>query len=308
MILLQDVAPEQVDNIKDSLKVAGETFVQELQSNPSGVLQDLGQSAIHFGIKVLAAIAIYAIGAWLIKRIKHILLKGFKRRGTEKTIATFTTSLVTITLTVLLIIITIGTLGINTTSLAALLAAGGMAIGMALSGTVQNFAGGIMLLMFKPFKAGDLIEAQGHLGIVEEVNITATKMRTLDNRVVILPNGALSSGTIDNYSQKPLRRVDISVGVEYGTDYEGCRDTIMQLIKSDPRALDSKTPGADDPFVGLQAMNDSNISFATRTWVKAEDYWGFYFDLNKNIYTQLPKKGYNFAFPHMDVTITNNNS
>lgn len=305
MFILQDIAPEEIARIQDSLKTVKENFIDSLQSNPSGILHEFGQSAIQFGLKVLAALVIYSVGAWLIKLVKKWLRRGFNRKGTEETVASFILSLVSITLTILLVIITVSTLGINTTSLAALLAAGGMAIGMAMSGTVQNFAGGIMLLVFKPFKAGDLISAQGHTGVVEEVNITATRIRTPDNRVIVLPNGALSSGTIENISQKPLRRIDIKVGVEYGTDFDVCQDSLMEIIRSDSRALDASTPGAADPFVALLSMDDSCITFITRTWVRSEDYWGLYFELNRRFYKELPQKGCNFAFPHMDVTLTN---
>ena len=177
-------------------------------SSAQDIVSSLAQEAINFGLKVLAALAIYIIGGWIIRRIKKLLKRGFERKGTDATIATFTVSVVTIALWVIVIILTVGSLGVNTSSLAALLAAGGMAIGMALGGTVQNFAGGIMILAFKPFKAGDYIEALGFAGIVQEVSMVSTKLLTLDNRIVILPNGALSGGNIMNYSAKDLRRVD----------------------------------------------------------------------------------------------------
>lgn len=279
-----------------------------------------------FGLKVLAALLIYMVGSWLISRIRKMLQRSFIRRNTELTIASFTTSAVTISLTILLVIITVSTLGVDTTSLAALLAAGGMAIGMALSGTVQNFAGGIMLLVFKPFKAGDWIEAQGVSGTVMEVNITATKILTVDNRVIILPNGALSNGTIDNYSARPLRRVDWTVSVAYGSDAEGCRKTIIELLAADKRVLQADTDTNElykefdeksfqlsvigykmesipAPIVFLKSLNESDITFSVRAWVRGQDYWDVYFKMNEVFYTELPKRGYEFAFPHMDVTM-----
>ena len=212
MIFLQTtVDPNAVINVNDSIKAVTSNLISQVKEDPNTLLQDLLQSAIDFGLKLLAAIAIYIVGAWLIKRVKVWLNKLFVKRKTEATLSTFITSLVSITLTVLLIIVTIGALGINTTSLAALLAAGGMAIGMALSGTVSNFAGGLMILVFKPFKAGDFINAQGYSGTVKEVSIVNTKMTTPDNREIIIPNGALSNGNIDNYSAKPIRRLDIEI-------------------------------------------------------------------------------------------------
>ena len=297
------VDPETVINVNDSLKAATSNLIAQVKDDPNTFLQDLLQSAIDFGLKLLAAIVIYLVGAWIIKRIKNGLGKVFAKRNTEGTLASFITSLVSITLTVLLIVITIGTLGINTTSLAALLAAGGMAIGMALSGTVSNFAGGLMLLVFKPFKAGDFICAQGYSGTVKEVTIVNTKIITTDNRVIVIPNGTLSNGNIDNYSALSLRHVDIEVGVEYGTDADKCMELLREIVKDDKRILDSKHRGAQDPFVALLSMNDSNVSFVVRVWVKSADYWPVKFELNKNIYDTLPKKGIDFAFPHMDVTI-----
>ena len=207
------IDPEVIISMNDSIKNAADSLIQKAKSDPGTFMHELGEHFIEFGLKLLAAIVIYLVGAWIIGRIKKALNKLFVKRGTEKTLASFTSSLVSISLTILLIVITIGTLGINTTSLAALLAAGGMAIGMAISGTVSNFAGGIMILAFKPFKVGDFINAQGYSGTVQSVTIVNTKILTTDNRLIIIPNGALSNGNIDNYNAMPLRRVDIEVQV-----------------------------------------------------------------------------------------------
>ena len=288
----------------DSIKAKTvETLGALKDTEPNVLLQNLGQQALHFGLKVLAALAIYIIGAWLIKKITKMVSKGLEKKASYAALASFVKSLVSITLWVLLIIITVGALGINTTSLAALLAAGGMAIGMALSGTVQNFAGGIMLLVFKPIKAGDFIEAQGFTGTVSEINITSTKLVTLDNRVVFIPNGSLSSGNINNFSVKDLRRVDINVSVAYGTDIEKAKATVLDIIKSNPKTLNAGTPGAADPFVALLTLGESTITLVTRTWVKAEDYWDVYFWINENLYTRLPETGIEFSYPQVTVNI-----
>ena len=297
------VDPNVVINVNDSIKAATSNLIQQVKEDPDTFMHDLLQSAIDFGLKLLAAIAIYVIGAWLIKRVKIWLGKVFAKRKTEATLSTFITSLVSITLTVLLIVITIGTLGINTTSLAALLAAGGMAIGMALSGTVSNFAGGLMILVFKPFKAGDFINAQGFSGTVKEVSIVNTKIITPDNRVIIIPNGALSNGNIDNYSAKPIRRLDIEIDLAYDTDAQKCIQAILDILKSDERILDAKTKGAADPMAVLSAMKESTITFLARVWVLSADYWPVKFDLNKAIFTELPKQGFHFEYPHVNVTI-----
>ncbi len=312
----------------DSLKEVTQNVIMQMQSDPETFWRGTLQGLTTFGLKVLAALAIYIVGSWLISKLKNMLQRSFKRRNTEPTIATFTTSAVSITLTVMLIIVTVSTLGVDTTSLAALLAAGGMAIGMALSGTVQNFAGGIMLLVFKPFKVGDWIDAQGTCGTVMEVNITSTKVLTNDNRVIVLPNGALSNGTIDNYSARPLRRVDWEVSVAYGSDAEGCKQTILDIVSKDERVLNEQTnikelykefdssryqlttvgymmDSIPAPFVALKSLNANDITFVVRCWVRSTDYWNVYFGMTERFYTELPQKGYQFAYPHVDVTMVN---
>ena len=162
-----------------------------------------------------------------------------------------------------------------------------------------------MILVFKPFKVGDFINAQGYSGTVQSVTIVNTKIITTDNRLIIIPNGALSNGNIDNFNVMKLRRLDIEVHVEYGTDSDKCIELLTKIISEDPRILSSKEPGAKDPFIALMSMDDSSISFITRSWVMADDYWPVKFDLNKKIYDTLPKNGIHFAYPHMDVTIKN---
>lgn len=306
--LLQAIPEVPVEKFSpDSLKYKAEATIEKLTTTPiDQLLRDLLIDTIHFGIKVVIALLIYIAGAWIIRRIKNLLVRIFTRREADRALITFVSSLVSISLTVLLIVVSIGILGVNTTSLAALLAAGGMAIGMALSGTVQNFAGGIMLMVFKPFKAGDFIEALGYSGIVSEVNIVSTKLVSTDNKVIVLPNGALSGGNINNYSQKEFRRVDQYVEVEYGTDFDHVKEVLLSVVKSDPRVLDSSTRGCLDPFVALFSMKDSSIQFVTRVWVRAADYWDVYFNLNEQVYKTLPQKGISFPFPQLDVHIEQN--
>lgn len=287
------------------LKGSAEKFVEKVTTTPADVLlKELGNDALQFGLKVLAALAIYFIGAWVIKRIKKLLGNIFERRKTDKAIASFTMSLVSISLTIILIILTVGTLGVNTTSLAAILAAGGMAIGMALSGTVQNFAGGIMLLVFKPFKAGDFIEAQGFSGTVSEVNIVSTKLTTTDNRVIVLPNGSLSSGTINNISQNPIRRLEWKIGVEYGSNIDQARKVILGILNADARVLHGKD-APDEPNVKLSGLLDSSVEIQARCWVRTNDYWDLLWEINELIYKELPKNGIDFPFPQLDVHLHN---
>ena len=298
------------------------------KEDPYGFWQVAKDTLITFGLKVLAALAIFIVGILLLKWIRTLLNRRFTRRKTEPTIASFIISFINISVLTLLIVLCVSTLGVDTTSLAALLAAGGLAIGMALSGTVQNFAGGLMLLAFKPFKAGDLIEAMGTTGKVVEVNITATKVLTPDNRVVILPNGALSNGVINNFNGRPLRRVEWSVSVSYGVDAAKCKAAILAILNSDARVLQDDTDmqqlykdlnisayqlstvnyrmdAIPAPFVALKSLNENDITFVVRAWVRGTDYWDVFFDLQERFYTELPPQGFTFAYPHVDVTMLN---
>ena len=280
--------------------------MEKVTSTPtSELLKDMIDSGVRFGMKLLAAFLIYIIGIWIIKKIKSILRRSFERRNTDAAIASFVQSISSIVLTIMLIIITIGTVGIDTSSIAALLTGGGLAIGMALNGTMQNFAGGLMILVFKPFKAGDFIEAQGHSGTVAEVNITSTKLTTSDNRVIIIPNGILSNDVINNYSGRQIRRLDITIGVEYGSSSEETKELLMRLIKADDRSLTTEQGAPADPFVALSSLNDSAVEFVIRIWVKTENYWPLKFDLTEQIYNELPKHGIMFPFPQLDVNIKN---
>jgi len=325
-ILLQTLTAEQIQQRQDSIREGAKQMVQFAKEDPHGFWEVAKDTLLSFGIKVLAALAIFVVGILLLKWIRSLLNRRFERRNTEPTIASFVISFINISVITLLIVVCVSTLGVDTTSLAALLAAGGLAIGMALSGTVQNFAGGIMLLAFKPFKAGDLIEAQGTLGKVVEVNITATKVLTPDNQVVILPNGALSNGIIHNYNGRPLRRVEWLVSVSYGVDAAKCKEAILAILNSEKRVLQETTDmdalyqelkitsyqlstvnyrmdAIPAPFVALKSLNANDITFVVRAWVRANDYWDVFFGLQERFYTELPPQGFTFAYPHVDVTM-----
>ena len=296
---LQTTATEVTDTL--NFQKATAEFVDKIVHTPADqLLSEFLDKAIAFGLKVLAALAIYLIGAWIIRKIKKMIHNIFVRRKTEHSIASFVESLVSIALTVFLVIFTISALGINTTSIAALLAAGGMAIGMALSGTVQNFAGGIMLLVFKPFKAGDFIEAQGYSGTVTDVSIVSTKITTTDNRNIIIPNGTLSNGTIDNYSQNVYRRAEWLVDVEYGAPSDKVKAVLQSIIDGEKRIIYApESPG--NPLVALNALRDSSVQYIMRAWVRKEDYWDVVYDINEVIYNKVPENGIGFPFPQMDV-------
>lgn len=269
----------------------------------SDLISELMDKAIAFGLKILAAIVIYLIGIWVIRKIKKIVARILEKSKADAAISSFVLSIVSIVLTAILIMTTISALGVDTTSIAALLAGGGVAIGLALNGAVQNFAGGIMIIIFKPFKIGDYIEAQGHAGTVAEVNIVSTELLTADNKRIIIPNGALSGGTINNYSEMSYRRVEWNISVEYGSQLEPTKAAIMSLLEGNEKILTSAQGAPASPFVALASLDNSSIRFTARAWVKSEDYWDVFFYINERIYTELPKEGINFPFPQLDVHV-----
>ena len=288
----------------DTLAAKGAQLVETLKTTPANELMaDTASSVAKFGLKVLLAVAIYIVGAWLIRKVKKLLARTFEKRKSDPTIATFIQSLVSATLWVVLILAMVGTLGINTTSIAALLAAGGMAIGMAMSGTVQNFAGGLMLLAFKPFKVGDYVSAQGYFGWISEISIVHTKLITTDNREITIPNGALSNGNIDNYSARNPYRLSVWFSVAYGTDLDLLRDVLLELVKQQPEIMDASTPGAADPRVYVGKLGESGIEVEIRVWIKSEYYKWMQTWLNETIYKELPRHGIQFPFPQLDVHV-----
>ena len=299
---LQTPTPPVETFSADSLAAKGAQLVETLKTTPKDeLLEGTLSSVASFGLKVLLAVAIYIVGAWLIRKVKKVLAKTFEKRKSDKTIATFIQSLVSATLWVVLILAMVGTLGINTTSIAALLAAGGMAIGMAMSGTVQNFAGGLILLAFKPFKVGDFIDAQGIFGRVSEISIVHTKIVTTDNREITIPNGELANGNIDNYSSRDPHRLSLKFNVPYGTDVDQVREILLELVKDQPKILNADTPGAKNPKVYVGELQDSSIQIKLRVWLLAKDYKKVQHWLNERIYKELPKHGIHFPFPQLDV-------
>ena len=254
-------------------------------------------SCIDLGGRILAALIIFIIGKLIVNWINRLFAKMLERRKVDASIQSFLKSIVNITLLVLLFLAVIGKLGIELTSFAALLASAGVAIGMALSGNLSNFAGGVIILVFRPYKVGDYIEAStGASGTVTDIQIFHTVLTTPDNRIVFAPNGAMSGAVVTNYSRKDTRRVDFSFGVEYGTDFELAKSTIMEVISKDSRIL--KDPA---PFIELGALAESSVNITVRVWVNAADYWGVNFDMNKNVYATFNEKGISFPFPQLTV-------
>jgi small conductance mechanosensitive channel len=219
-----------------------------------------------------------------------------KKKNTDASIQSFLVSFIDIVALIVLLIIIISVVGIDTSSFVALFASAGVAIGMALSGTLQNFAGGVMVLLFRPYKVGDYIEAQGQAGTVKEIQIFNTLLQTPDNRIIIVPNGPLSSGIINNYSRETTRRVDFKFSISYGDDFELAKSVLLDIIGKDSRIM--KDPA---PFIELGAMSASSIDITVRVWCNSADYWGIFFDMNKAVYTTFPAKG--LHFPYNTITV-----
>lgn len=253
-------------------------------------------SGIDLGGRILGALIIFLVGRLVISFINKMFARILERRKVDAGIQTFLKSLVNILLMILLVVAVVSKLGVETTSFAALLASAGVAIGMALSGNLQNFAGGLIILLFRPYKVGDWIECQNVSGTVREIQIFHTILTTADNKTVYIPNGAASSGVIINYSREETRRVDWVVGVEYGEHFDRVEETVRRILAADKRILD--TPA---PTVALDALDASSVNVVIRVWVKNADYWGVCYDVRRAIYEEFNKEGIGFPFPQLTV-------
>jgi small conductance mechanosensitive channel len=251
-----------------------------------------------WGLKLLMALVVLIIGLWIIKLIMGAIVRNMEKREVDASLRSFLKSLIGALLKIMLIISVITMLGVEMTSFVAILAAAGLAVGMALSGTLQNFAGGVMLILFKPFKAGDFIDAQGYTGTVREIQIFNTILKTPDNKTVIIPNGGLSTGAMVNFSTEPQRRVDFVFGIGYGDDIDKARGVLDRLIAADDRIL--KDP---EPFVAVSELADSSVNFVVRVWADAANYWGIFFDMTENVKKEFDKENISIPFPQTDVHV-----
>ena len=251
---------------------------------------------VPLALKIFAAVIVFLIGRWIIKLIKNGLATGLLSRHADATLHSFFSNLISVVLYFFLIMAVIGILGINTSSLVALLASAGLAVGMSLGGTLQNFAGGVLIIMFRPFKVGDFIAAQGMEGKVSEIQIFNTHLLTTDNKEVILPNCALATGVMTNFSKQGTRRVDWMFSIAYGDDYDKAKTVLLRLCKDDPLVLaDPK------PFIEIGKLNNSSVDITVRVWTKADDYWTVFFGMNEKVYKTFAEEGLNIPFPQVDV-------
>ena len=269
--------------------LASETSIQL-----TNALEKLIDSGIQLGERVLGALIIFIIGKFLVNWLNRLFARILEKRKVDPSIQSFLKSMVNILLLIMLILAVIGKLGIELTGFAALLASAGVAIGMALSGNLQNFAGGLIILIFKPFKVGDYIDGPGVSGTIKEIQIFHTILSTLDNRMIYVPNGSLSGNAVTNYSKQDKRRVEWVFGVEYGEDVKRVRAVLQRIINADSRILD--TPA---PLIVLGSLSASSIDITVRVWVKSVDYWNVLYDINEIVYTTFNEEGIGFPFPQL---------
>lgn len=260
------------------------------------LIERLFEMGVSAGKHIIAALLVLMIGRLLVKFLNHLVAKMLDRRRIDVGVQSFLRSAVNILLITLLIISIIGALGVNTTSFAALLASAGVAIGMALSGNLQNIAGGIIVLVFKPYRVGDWIESQGVSGNVEEIQIFHTILRTADNQIVYVPNGAMSTAVVVNYSREPIRRLQWTVGIDYGEDVGRVKAVVEEVLKSDERILLNPAP-----YIGVDALADSSVNVLIRVWTKQEEYWNVRYEVHQKIYEAFNAAGIDFPFPQQTV-------
>lgn len=309
--MLQDIASLLMPEV-DTAAVAQMThidlaaksaeIVEVVKNNGiSGLLEMWLPGIIKFGLKLLAVAVIIFVGRWLIGKVDRFLKRIFERKDVEISLAGFLRNIVKVLLYLIVFLLAIGTLGIKTTSFAAILAAVSLAIGMALSGTLQNFAGGVIILLLRPFKVGDYIQAQGFEGTVKSIQLFNTLLNTADHKTILLPNGALSTGSINNYSSETRRRVDIKIGLAYGNDIAEARRVILEVLAKESRILQDA-----EPKILVTSLGDSAVNIDVRVWVEKADYWDVLFSLNEQIYnTIMAHPNLEFPFPQLDVHVKN---
>lgn len=292
--------------------------VAELKSmSLAELLNRLADSAVNFAINLAIAIVVFYVGRFIIRKIYRLISAIFLRRKLDRSLSTFVLSLSNIVMYFILIVTVIGILGIETTSFLALFASAGVAIGMALSGTLQNFAGGVLILLLKPYKIGDYIEAQGYAGTVKEIQIFFTVITTYDNKSISIPNGVLSTSSINNWTRETYRRVSWTISISYGDDVARTRSAILEMLAADERivrqemlrqnpptedAIDALTHTPDySTKVIVKEMASSSVDLEVRAWTETSNYWPVFYEYNERFYSELPKHGVHFPFPQLDV-------
>lgn len=257
---------------------------------------------LTYGPKFILAIVVLILGFWITNVITRVLRRRLEKRKTDTSLQTFFTSMVNILLKTLIVLSVLGMVGVEVTSFIAILGAAGLAVGLALSGTLQNFAGGVMILIFRPFKTGDYIEAQGYNGTISEIQLFITVLKTPDNKTVILPNGPLATNALINYSTQPTRRVDMTFGIGYIDDIDKAKKILKELTENDKRILNDPAP-----VIAVSELADSSVNIVVRPWVNTSDYWAVYFDMHENVKKEFDKQGVSIPFPQSDVHLFKEN-
>lgn len=269
--------------------------------NIQDVLGVLYNFLTRYGLKLIGAIAVLIIGLIVVKWLTKLLVKGMRKGNVNESLIPFLRTLTNILLKVMLIIAVMGMVGIEMTSFIAVLGAAGLAVGLALQGTLQNFAGGVMILLFKPYEVGHFIEAQGYMGTVKEIQIFTTVLLTPDNRKVIIPNSPLATNSLINYSAMETRRIDFSFGIGYGDDIDKAKDILLKMAQDDNRILKEDNP----PAVMVEALADSSVNLKLRVWLKSSDYWDVFFEYTEAVKKKFDAAGINIPFPQRDVHVYN---
>jgi small conductance mechanosensitive channel len=273
-------------------------------TNIQDVLERIYGLVVRYGMKFIMAVVVLIVGLIVIRWITRAIVRMMKKGNVNPSLIPFLKTLTNMLLKVMLVISVMGMVGIQMTSFIAVLGAAGLAVGLALQGTLQNFAGGVMILLFKPYEVGHFIEAQGYMGTVKEIQIFTTVLTTPDNRKVIIPNSPLATGSITNYSAMPERRIDFSFGIGYGDDIDKAKEILLGMARKDERVLKEENP----PVVMVEALGDSSVNLKLRTWVKSEDYWSLFFDTTENVKKQFDAAGISIPFPQTDVHLYNHKS
>lgn len=269
------------------------------QENIDEIIQFVSTNAIDYGIKIILAVVIFAVGKWLAKTITKVLRKTLTARSVDATLVSFVTNIAYYLAMVVVVIAVLNQVGVQTASLVAVIGAAGLAIGLALQGSLANFAAGVMMILFRPCKVGDFIDAAGTAGTVRDIGIFATTLLTPDNKTIIVPNSSITGGNITNFSTQDERRVDLVIGVSYGADIKKVKEVLADVVNADERVNKEK------PItIGLLELADSSVNFVVRPWTKTSDYWGVYFDLMENIKLRLDAEGIEIPFPQMDVHLS----
>ncbi len=285
--------------MQEELDIA-ENTANTSQNTPGMNWDFVMEKIIEYGTGIAIAALVLIVGMIVAKRISKVVAKLLKKRDFDPSLQSFLVSMVSISLRILVVLTALSQLGIEMTSFVALIGAAGLAIGMAFSGTLGNFAGGIMILIFRPYKVGDYISAQGEEGIVQQIQIFNTILLSLDNKTIIIPNGAMANGNLTNFTEEPERRVDFVVGIGYGDDYDKAKKVLERFIKEDDKILQEA-----DNFIGLGELADSSVNITLRVWCKTSDYWDVFFKMNEKIYKEFGQEGLNIPYPQMDVHVHN---